>query len=173
MRFTLSIILLTLALVFVNPATVSAHSLQTDGNIGGIIHVDPEDDPIIGVPSAIYLEIKDREGMADFAACDCKIVISRGGEAIFSARPSITPQEPGTATFTTTYTFTARDIYVISLEGTLSSGTKFELRYDFRVSREQGTGSSLNLWVLVAATAVIAVTGGILLLAARKPQTKG
>lgn len=48
-----------LLLVFALPQTASAHVLQTDGSIGAVLHVDPDDNPIIGEKATFFFDLKD------------------------------------------------------------------------------------------------------------------
>lgn len=53
--------------VLILPASVSAHVLITDKNnqIGSVLHITPDDDPIAGQPSALYFDIESKNVSTD------------------------------------------------------------------------------------------------------------
>lgn len=110
----------------------SAHVLFTDGSIGAVIHVDPDDDPYVGKEAKIHLDFKDRAAKFDFAKCACKAVILENGKEVF--REDL--QEP-----TFAYVFPKKGIYHLEIEGSprqVGSFQPFTLTYDIRVAREAG-----------------------------------
>jgi hypothetical protein len=111
---------------------VRAHILKTDGTIGAVIHVDPDDDPYVGVPSGLFFELKDTTGKFVQDECECMISIRTGDILIDSF-----PLSHGD----TTYTFANKGIYTITLAGKPKqpeSFQSFSLTYDIRVARESG-----------------------------------
>lgn len=112
-------IFLAILIFFPLATPISAHILKTDATIGAVVHLDPDDDPIAGVPTAIYFEITSTAGAFSLDDCDCFVVISSdefelsrqvlvsAGNAIFS------PASP--------YTFPALGNYEIKLIGSSRS----------------------------------------------------
>src|SRR5947207_173429 len=64
--------------------SVSAHILQTDKNIGAVLHIDPEDDPIAGEQSGFFFEFKDIQNKFEPKNCTCTISIIRENKEIYS-----------------------------------------------------------------------------------------
>src|SRR5689334_22170899 len=62
----------------------SAHSLETDGNIGGVIHIDPDDSPVAGEAAVLFFELKDKTRQFEFQHCDCRITISSEGRQFYA-----------------------------------------------------------------------------------------
>jgi|GEM_PF-785460 len=118
----------------------SAHVLETDGSIGAIMHVDPDDDPIAGQPAKFYFEFKDKDNKFSFQNCDCSATITRNTQQVFSA-----PLPPDGFS----YTFPERDVYVLDITGQPKQAGQFQsfrLEYTLRISRtapanSQGSGS--------------------------------
>lgn len=127
MKRVLISLLLLIGVTF--PATVSAHVLKTDGNIGVVIHIDPDDDPIVGSPAYFFLDFKDKTGKLDLVNCDCQFTISENGKEIYSTPATLS----GIA-----FTFQNRDVYQIKITGTPKEAGAFQdfsMTYDTRVSR--------------------------------------
>lgn len=147
--FKLVTVISSIALItFATSAPAAAHILSTHGDIGGVIHLTPDDDPYILEVTEGSIEIKDRSGNFKSSNCDCELVIYRAGKEIYRDYASIR-QDDISAVANFNYTFPAKDIYTISLIGKPESNanfSEFELKYDFRITRELGNteGSQAN-----------------------------
>lgn len=58
---------LIFAVFLILPTIASAHVLKTDGSIGAVVHIDPDDDPIIGKSANFFLEFKDTKNKFQLA----------------------------------------------------------------------------------------------------------
>src|SRR3989344_6963815 len=82
---TFLIVLLTFSFLLLTSATNAfAHVLETDGNIGAILHVNPNDDPAALEPASFFFEFKDKSGQFNPSRCDCRVSITEAGKTIFS-----------------------------------------------------------------------------------------
>ncbi len=108
---------------------VLAHVLETDGSIGAVMHIDPDDDPIVATPSYFFFEFKDTKGRFDLKNCNCKVSILKDKNQIYSSSLS-------NPTFT--YVFPERNVYQIKVEGKAinNSFQDFKLIYTVRVERQ-------------------------------------
>jgi hypothetical protein len=147
------------------PVAVSAHILKTDGNIGLTIHVNPDDDPIVGSPASFFMEIVDKTAKFKPTDCTCTAQILNNGTQIYSAPLFSTAQanDVNAAPFFS-YTFPETGIYTVAISGepkTADAFQKFSINYDLRVSRTSAQSSDNNLWIYLSialvAGAVIAV----------------
>jgi hypothetical protein len=114
------------------PAIVSAHQLQADGSIGAVLHVDPSDDPVAGEVSSFFFDFKDKEEKFGLLNCDCQVSILQGEKELAS-------QPLDVNSGTTNYSFPAKGVYMIKLEGKPYDGIAFQpflLQYDIRVAKE-------------------------------------
>ena len=125
---TILLILLTLII----PRPVSAHILKTDGSIGGILHIDPEDDPISRQPTNMFWDFTNHGQKFEIKDCICSVSILENGKEI---------EKEQLVTDTFTYTFPKKDVYQINVSGSSknSSFQPFILSYDIRVERESTT----------------------------------
>lgn len=112
------------------PVAAEAHVLKTDGQIGAVLHIDPNDDPIIGQPATFYFDIKDKQQKFSLDKCDCRFVVAQDGKELAN--------QAFDQTTLPTYTFTAAGVYQVVASGQPISGStfqQFKLAYDLRVSR--------------------------------------
>lgn len=142
MRKTFLLLFLTL-IIFV--PQVSAHVLETENSIGGVLHIEPEDNPIAGEPSAIILDIKDTQNKFSSTNCNCTLTILENNQVITTQPFSSTPDSQ--TAITTSFTFPQTDIYKIKISGIPfqpDSFTPFNLEYDIRVARSSSQITSTS-----------------------------
>ena len=127
-KFIITILLVLCA--FITPRTISAHILKTDGQIGGILHIDPDDDPIAGQASNLFWDFTNKGQKFNVNNCTCYVSILESGKEI--AREQLINE-------TFTYTFPKKDVYQVNVSGNPRVNNSFQpfiLSYDIRVSRE-------------------------------------
>lgn len=150
-------------LVFL-PQDVSAHVLLTDGSIGAVVHVDPEDDPIVGQKATFFFEFKDTKNKFQLEDCVCNAKVLNSGAEVFSEQLS---HRGSSSSPSFTYTFSEKGVYKIVIQGTPNSERNFdsfELNYDLRVSRTSGSVKQLDFFtrnlqyfVLIAAVPIFLI----------------
>jgi hypothetical protein len=126
-----------------------AHFLVTDKDIGGIIHIDPDDNPIIGVKSNIFIDLKDQKNRLQVGNCDCNIKILKNDQEISSYPINVVKGQDGSLFVTTEYLFNEKAVYTIRLEGKSKTNSfeNFTLNYDFFVEKGQGN-EWYNYWYI-------------------------
>ncbi len=118
--------------------TAYAHVLKTNGSVGAVMHVTPDDDPIAGEESGFYFEFKDKENKFKPENCDCTISILQSGKEIFSQPLFSNNADPSLSNASFSFTFPQRDVYKIKITGKPSNPGEFNdftLEYDLRVER--------------------------------------
>jgi len=149
------------------PSLSFAHTLKTHSTVGALFHVDPNDQPIAGMPATIYIELQDKSNLLTTDNCNCKLVISMLDKEVFAA-PIFQPGSASLAT-KTAFTFPEAGVYTVSLEGEPTDGIEpFDLDYEVEVKAnnnpsngsepETGHTSHAGHYIIFAA-------GGIVLLA--------
>lgn len=160
------IIALSLLTGFIIVPQVDAHVLRSDGTVGAVMHVTPEDDPIAGEPSDFYFEFKDTASRFSPEACNCVITIKKAGEEVYSQPLFINNSNPNLQNASFSYTFPEKNVYTVEISGkpkTNDSFTSFTLTYDLRVEREktpeesQNTESFWDRYGIVVVAMVIAI----------------
>ncbi len=114
-----------------------AHILATDGSVGAVLHIDPEDDPYVGQSATFFFEFKEKQGNFSLDNCDCKVSILEAGREIYSGvlLPSSTDSK---SSLSFSFTFPQKDVYQVKVIGKPVGGATFgafSLNYDVRVSR--------------------------------------
>lgn len=130
------IIVVIVFLYILTPIPVSAHILETDGVIGAVLHIDPEDDPIVGQSTGMFFELKDKQGKFRLKDCDCSLVISEQNKQIYTEKLYQNSDDPNP---TASFTFPQKDVYTLQLIGKPAEGSQFQpfaLSYVIRVSRD-------------------------------------
>jgi len=148
-------ILVSCYLLLVTP--VSAHILKTDGSIGAVLHIDPDDDPIINQPAYFFFEFRDLKNKFNLDSCSCTLNIEKDGQQVFSQ--SLNAGGNKTTSANLSYTFNQKGVYQVKVSGSSldNSFSSFTLNYDLRVSRESGNKTPNSLMLTLFAPAAIIV----------------
>lgn len=140
--------------IFFNTQSAVAHILESNGSVGAVLHIDPEDDPIAGKPSSLFFEFKDTIQKFTPQNCTCTFSILENGKQIFTEPLFQDNQDPSLTSASVSYTFPQKDVYQIKIVGKPSIPNDFQpfiLSYDIRVAREDNSSSNAlqqpNWWV--------------------------
>jgi len=155
------IIFILIAILLGLPSKSFAHVLLTDQSIGAVMHINPDDDPIVGRLSSFFFDFKDKTGKFDPTQCDCKFQIIENNMLIYSQPLFSNNQTPGLSNTSAFYTFPKKDIYSIRITGKPLASNLFQpftLKYDLRVSRVVSATSSKLKTSQPSVTAIIVIT---------------
>lgn len=125
-----TLLVLFVAVILVRPA--SAHVLETDGDIGAILHILPDDNPTVGVKTTYELAFSGQTKGFAFAGCDCAVSYLLNNKTIASQQLTAS----NTLTSTSTYTFDTPGVYTLRVKGMPKPGysfAPFTLNYSVRV----------------------------------------
>ncbi len=78
---------ITFFMLLLFPPYAFAHILKVDGKIGVTVHIDPDDQPVAGKESKIFVDIQDQSGRfnpSNPESCDCFITITSEGKKMAS-----------------------------------------------------------------------------------------
>jgi hypothetical protein len=170
------LVLLSLMLHCIQPA--SAHILETDGVIGAVLHINPEDDPIAKAQTVFFLEFKQKGGQFHPQDYDCVVSIAQDEQVIFTQNLFEPGSSPDSTSFSFSYVFPKKALYKLVVSGIPVAGESpsFTLVFDIRVEREQATvGKKSPVWgsrYLVFAALLVVAALIILGLAIRKAAKK-
>ena len=139
----------------------SAHILKSEGSIGVLLHLSPDDDPIVGEPANFFFEIKDKDNKFQPADCICKISIQSNYTEVFSGDLFIANDSNDINAAVFSYTFPAKAIYNIIVSGqpkTAGGFQTFHVEYDVRVERTQmSNAGNSSSWLIIGIFAVLAL----------------
>ena len=159
-RFSLLIILILFTLCVV-AQPVSAHELKSDRDIGAVLHITPDDNPVSGRSTTYKLYFTDVSNRFTLPKCNCSVSIQENGRDIATKQLTRTSLLASTNSFT----FPKADVFNLIVSGKPSTpGTfqSFSLSYLVRV--ESGTISQQPfpklLWVGLGLTVALIILGG-------------
>jgi len=136
------------SLFFIFSIHVQAHVLKTDDNIGGVLHIDPEDDPVAGEQATFFFEMKDKTNKFSAADCNCRVDVYENKNLIYS--DAVTQGNSPSSSVLFAYTFPQKDVYLVKLVGnpqTENSFQPFTLTYDILVARESNSAKKTSVSV--------------------------
>ena len=150
------------------PVFALAHELQNDEPMRALLHISPDDDPIIGQPATLLLEFKDTTKKFAVADCNCIATIRQSGQELYS-EPLSAQSVPGSRVHAAfAFTFPKKDIYQLEVSGTPRAEHSFEpftLSYDLRVAREASDRARLGVHLLhfIGAGIIVVFTAGLIM----------
>ena len=115
------------------PGTASAHVLKNDGDIGAVMHVEPDDNPLAGVPVTYQLVFNDTSHRFSLSTCDCTATIQTIG-GVVKTEAINTKHELDSKS---TVTFPEPDVYTLRVRGepkVAGAFQPFTLNYTIRVN---------------------------------------
>ena len=112
-----------------------AHGTLTDEGISAVMHIDPNDRPLIGHEAKFYFTFQDPAGQFQLQQCDCTITVLKNDVEIDKQPVQLSDSAFASLGSTPLYTrtFTEEGTYELELTGTPKNGAvfqPFELHYD-------------------------------------------
>jgi hypothetical protein len=130
-------------------STAQAHFLVTDKDIGGIIHIDPDDNPIIGVKSNIFIDLKDQKNRLKEGGCECVLRVLKNDQEVSSSSVKIIKGKDESLFVSSSFVFPEKAVYTIRLEGKSQQKEFEDFRLDFDFYVEKGQGNEwYNYWYI-------------------------
>jgi hypothetical protein len=130
----LGVVLTSLGLLASPSRIASAHSADRDGDVGALLHIDPEDYPVINRPQTLKFLYSDIQNKFKPMNCTCTVTISHNSQEVF--RQLVPPRY--TKVGIVTYTFSQPDVYQVRLTGVPKEPgqfTPFTLDYSVAVHK--------------------------------------
>lgn len=164
-----SILLLSMlvALFITTQKQTVAHVLEKEQTVGAVLHVSPNDDPVVGEVTDFFFEFKDTEGKFNPTLCICTVVIYENDKEVLKQDLFQSSTTPTLEEAIFSYVFPKKGLYTIKVlgESTDSSFEAFTLEYDIRVDREKSsiaetTDDTSVSWIKQH---IVHIVGGILL----------
>lgn len=151
--------------------TANAHVLQQDGDIYGVLHITPDDDPKAGEPTVLLIEFGINRGNFDIKNCDCRLKLIANNKTV--QQTTLQPAFSGAQyQSTATVTFPDPAIYQITVTGAakIKDFTSFSLSYTARVTDKQGkiqasqtTGSNQVILLSVTSLILLSIVAGFMI----------
>jgi hypothetical protein len=149
-------------------APASAHTLRSNNGVSAVLHIEPDDKPIAGMPITYRLLFQDANGAFTLANCACTATLLQQGkvlhqEALFAGRATVS---------TNRLQLPAPGAYTLRIDGKPGQGTAFpafRLKYVIQATEATqatppipllaavGTGTGIGLVLLTACVMEYAV----------------
>ena len=135
------------------PLPAFAHVTVSDGEKGGILHIDPDDNPVVGAPATLYLNVEGFDHAIESASLDVMLG---------TAHLDTVELDVDESTLSATYTFPNPGTYTLGFTIT-SDGEETEFTYDRDVAGD--TYGSFHPWALALLVAASVGVGVLVILA--------
>lgn len=158
---TLGVSVATLLLTLGIPAVASAHVLKVDGDIGAVLHINPDDNPTTGSSTDYAMSFDDDTGKFSLPKCTCTVSIIENGKTIAVKPLTVSSSEVSE----NRYTFVKPDVYDMKFTGTSKTPGAFQpftLNYEVRVTDGKTKAQPIPVLLWVGMTMAI----GLIMLAA-------
>jgi hypothetical protein len=115
------------------PAIAHQDQMSTSGNVGAMIHVDPNDTPPAGQPRPAWFELTRADGSPiPLSDCNCQVMVHNAQDrAIIHDLPLASTSVAGEEVISTTITFPTPGSYTVVLSGESKDGSfePFEIMF--------------------------------------------
>ena len=155
-----------IAVWFMLPPQVLAHTLKVDGQVGAVLHTDPNDEPIAGTTTPFYLAFKNDSAPFDLSAYAVSATITAASDHVVHAIPAGALHATSKDTLTFPYIFPKEDVYTLVVTGvptataTPQAAPLFTLSYDVRVDQiVASTGDYASFLQIHSLHAIIVLIG--------------
>ena len=103
-----------------------AHELARDGNVGALMHTDPDDAPLVAKPTAVFFELNQKGGKAILLSqCSCTLNVYAGGMAAGRAPITRGVLKQGKGELLSSVVFPKVGAYTLMLTGKPKTGASF------------------------------------------------
>jgi hypothetical protein len=165
-RFIAVILLIVCLLITIPPSVALAHEVATSGQMGVILHIEPDDNPAAGKQQSIVFYYNDLSENFNAYKCACQVIIGSKGKDSYTN--TVVPDSALQGK--TYYTFPSRGLYSINLKGkplAAKDFAPFEVNFAVQVNRSAG-GQDLSKKSVGRSAGVVSIIfgAGLLLLLA-------
>ncbi len=139
MRLPIITIILLFFVAFIPIKITKGHFVQSEDEIEVTLHINPDDNPIIGEPAKIYFQFDDPENIIAPQTCNCMVSIFLNNEELISQSLFLENEQTGFDTPSLTFVFPEKGLYQIKVTGSPINNEDFSgfaSEYSLRISRE-------------------------------------
>jgi hypothetical protein len=159
-------------------AKVLAHSLEQDGPITAVLHIAPDDDPVAGVPTNMFLDFTSTD--PDFSLDSYTVTVTLQGVSTSSAAPTTSiSKSSDTNSGSAQVVFPQAGTYKVIVRGTpistpSSHSKTFSMTFNVRAERQGGGGlGNITSTTSFDALLVFVASFGLLIIVARQQIARG
>ncbi|MFO0702930.1 MAG: hypothetical protein U0514_03685 [Candidatus Andersenbacteria bacterium] len=162
---------LALVLLAVAPLPSSAHELEEAGSVGAVLHINPNDSPVVGTASTLSFVFTNHDDDFTLEDCTCTVQVLRG-DTLLAELPIAASEkvEHGVYNLTYSYDFPAAGAYVLTLNGARATPNAtfevFSLAYD--VNAVAASPAAPLFWLVAGGIALLLAAVGVLVVVVRR-----
>jgi hypothetical protein len=119
------------------PLLTQAHEIQDDGDMSVLLHMEPEDSPIVGQEATLYFSFTEASDKFKVLDCDCELKITDGNAQVKSLALSEVAESFGANVYTTNVTFPKKGVYTVDLAGKSKTAAFADFHVDWFVRIER------------------------------------
>lgn len=156
---------LVLSLLFgAPPGVASAHELNEDNGIAGVLHIPPDDNPRAGQPTELDITFGDQNKLFSLQDCTCEVVVKQAATLLQTAlaQPVV---EGASLASAVTVTFPTPGSYDVVVSGSSKKGTFHNFSFDFLVRVSNGANQTSAPTNKLGRDVVIIGLGSLIILA--------
>ncbi|WP_392479874.1 hypothetical protein [Nostoc sp. C110] len=149
-KYLLFLSFLVISVTNLYPA--SAHKVEVSGDVGGTLHIEPNDNPRAGEPSQVWFALTRRGGrVIPLSQCNCRLAVyaepyATGEPALLEPRLEAVAAERYQGIPGTEITFPKPGIYELQLNGKPVSGARFKpFKFKFEVTVAGGSTQNTQI----------------------------
>lgn len=125
---------------------VQAHETESDAGISALLHIDPNDQPVVGKEAKLFFTFTDASGKFEIQRCDCVITLFQNDTQVDQRIVDVANTAFASVGSYPLYTRTFADagVYKVELVGKPKDGAtfgEFSLHYDVRVEEPGAMGT--------------------------------
>ncbi len=138
-----------LAISITNLSPAAAHKVEVSGDVGGTLHIEPNDNPRAGEPSQAWFALTRRGGkVIPLAQCNCQLAVyaepyAAGEPALLEPTLKAVAVERYQGIPGAEIVFPKPGLYQLELNGKPASGAKFK-PFEFKFEVTVAAGSTTN-----------------------------
>jgi hypothetical protein len=135
-RISLSVLSL-IVIVCTTTGLAAAHTLKIDNGVSGLMHTQPDDDPLAGVPTELDFAFSDSENNFRLADCNCQVAVKRSNGQTIQTVGLHTRYSNSTLNSITDVEFPTTGTYSVVVTGSANDHafSDFQLVYPVQVSK--------------------------------------
>lgn len=136
-----------LALIFFLIIPVQAHEIKSSGSLAVLLHMNPDDSPIVGEQATLIFAFTDVKGVFNVKNCECVASVKQKDNQLFSKALEGAPEGYGSNASQIFYTFPKKGIYQVVISGKHRTGPNFEpfsISYNVRIERESSNQAPVD-----------------------------
>ncbi len=122
--------------LFFAPLGLHAHEIKYVDGLEILLHIEPQDSPIVKEKATLYFAFTDPLGEFDVHSCDCSLIVKSQGREIYTTNLNRLEPNFGSTVISTDYVFLEKGVYEATIFGERGRLDRFQITFNIRIERE-------------------------------------